>query len=72
MLLHSIAQPIRFWRTAEGRRVPVTELGDTHIMNIIRRFGHTPRTSQFVGEERAVMLSAVIDEAIKRGIYPEG
>jgi hypothetical protein len=68
MNLHNCVVPILFWRDAYGERHPVNELSDQYIRNILNRFGHTPRTSQFVGEERARMLSAVHDEAVKRGI----
>jgi hypothetical protein len=66
--LHNIVWVIRFWTTSTGLRIPVEELGDDHIVNIVNMFGRTPRTSRFVGVEREMMLSAVVAEGDRRGI----
>ena len=66
MNLHNLTKPEPmddrgFWRTSSGDEIPVEELTDNHIRNIIRNFGIVSVRSRT--RERNEMVRGVIGEA---------
>lgn len=51
------------WETKDGKPIPIPDLLDEHIKNILRMFNN-----RRVDSNRAEMLEAVIIEAEERGI----
>ena len=51
------------WRTAEGKRIPIEELGDRHLKNILARFGEEVAAT---GQSNKSNWRALIDEQARR------
>jgi hypothetical protein len=68
------AKPSKIWRTADGRRIPIKELGDKHLVAILRLieqnlhiFGAGSFALRLDGA-RIRQYSLLVDEAITRGL----
>lgn len=48
------------WTTNDGRKIPVDEMGDEHLLNALR-----------ICEQRLIAFAALSKEAKKRGLRPK-
>lgn len=70
--LHAVA-PLRpmpridFWATADGRDIPVTDLTDTHIANIINRFAPALNRGSLTATRRLMVEAVFLERDRRRG-----
>lgn len=62
------------WLTHDGRKIPVTDLGDQHLVNILtkmekNRRGEDTLTPRFHNALMKAMYGPLVIEAVRRGLF---